>query len=304
MKGYKVFNPNWTCRDFQYEVGQTYEIDGELMICSRGFHFCENLIDCFNYYGFNPQNKVAEIEALGDIVSEGNKNATNKIKIVREMTWEEVLGKANIGENNTGKGNIGNFNSGWYNSGWYNSGDSNSGNFNSGWYNSGDNNSGSNNFGKKNSGYENVGNYNSGSYNVGFCNSGDFNLCDCSNGVFNTQEPKINIFNKPSNLTLSEWRQSKAFYLLYNIKTHCWIYSENMSEKEKSDHPKHKIAGGYLKVVSLHEAATEWWQRLEEEEKEIVKNIPNFDAEIFRQTLGIDINATTATQSGENNSGI
>ena len=25
MKGYKVFNPDWTCRNFQYEVGKTYE---------------------------------------------------------------------------------------------------------------------------------------------------------------------------------------------------------------------------------------------------------------------------------------
>lgn len=22
IKGYKVFNPDWTCRDFQYEVGK------------------------------------------------------------------------------------------------------------------------------------------------------------------------------------------------------------------------------------------------------------------------------------------
>lgn len=27
MKGYKVFNSDWTCRGFQYDVGQVYEID-------------------------------------------------------------------------------------------------------------------------------------------------------------------------------------------------------------------------------------------------------------------------------------
>lgn len=27
IKGYKVFNPDWTCRDFQYEVGKTFEDD-------------------------------------------------------------------------------------------------------------------------------------------------------------------------------------------------------------------------------------------------------------------------------------
>ena len=25
IKGYKVFNPDWTCRNFQYEVGKTFE---------------------------------------------------------------------------------------------------------------------------------------------------------------------------------------------------------------------------------------------------------------------------------------
>ena len=27
VKGYKVFNSDWTCRDFQFEVGKTYEED-------------------------------------------------------------------------------------------------------------------------------------------------------------------------------------------------------------------------------------------------------------------------------------
>ncbi len=27
MEGYKVFEPDWTCRGFQYEVGKTFEKD-------------------------------------------------------------------------------------------------------------------------------------------------------------------------------------------------------------------------------------------------------------------------------------
>ena len=26
IQAYKVFNPNWKCRDFQYEVGKTYQV--------------------------------------------------------------------------------------------------------------------------------------------------------------------------------------------------------------------------------------------------------------------------------------
>ena len=41
VKGYKVFNPDWTCRGFQYEVGKIFEEDVKPSCCDRGFHFCE-----------------------------------------------------------------------------------------------------------------------------------------------------------------------------------------------------------------------------------------------------------------------
>lgn len=43
MKGYKVFNKDWTCREFQYEVGKTYEMKEDPVCCKRGFHFCRKL---------------------------------------------------------------------------------------------------------------------------------------------------------------------------------------------------------------------------------------------------------------------
>ena len=44
MKAYKVFNPDWTCRGSQYKVGETYTLEGELEICSSGFHACKNAL--------------------------------------------------------------------------------------------------------------------------------------------------------------------------------------------------------------------------------------------------------------------
>lgn len=87
MKGYKVFNHDWTCRGFQYSVGKTFEEDVIPSCCEKGFHFCTELKDCFSYYCFDPLNKIAEIEALGEIDTEatGKKHCTNKIKIVREI---------------------------------------------------------------------------------------------------------------------------------------------------------------------------------------------------------------------------
>lgn len=107
VKGFKVFNPDWTCRGFQYEVGKVYEENVTPSVCDRGFHFCKQAKDCFNYYQFDPNNKVAEVIALGDIAEEGDKCCTNIIKIEREITWEEVLTIVNTGKACTGLCNSG-----------------------------------------------------------------------------------------------------------------------------------------------------------------------------------------------------
>ena len=114
MKGDKVFGPDWTCQGFQYEVGKTFEDDITPSCCNRGFHFCTDLKDCFSYYQFDPKNKVAEVEAIGDIDAEENdtKHCTNKIRIIRELTWEEVLKMVNTGKANAGFRNSGDRNSG------------------------------------------------------------------------------------------------------------------------------------------------------------------------------------------------
>ena len=137
MKGYKVFNKDWTCRWFQYEVGKTYEMKEDPVCCERGFHFCGKLIDCFNYYHFDSEHKVAEIEALGAIDDDGNeeKYCTNKIKIVRELTWHEVLDLVNTGKDNTGRRNTGDRNTGDWNTGNRNTGDWNSTDFSTGCFN-------------------------------------------------------------------------------------------------------------------------------------------------------------------------
>ena len=134
FKVFKVFNPDWTCnpngKPFQYAVGGTYEEDVKPMVCDRGFHFCEKAADCFNYYQFNPENKVAEVLALGEVDTDGTKSCTNKIQIVREIPWAELLEIVN-----TGKGCTGLCNSGDWNSGNRNSGDWNKTNFSNGCFN-------------------------------------------------------------------------------------------------------------------------------------------------------------------------
>lgn len=95
VKGYKVFKPDFTCRSFKYEVGNTYKHKGSIGLCKAGFHFCSQLKDCFNYYRFNPDNKVAEIVASGEVIVGNNNSVTSTIKIVRELSWNDVLNLGN-----------------------------------------------------------------------------------------------------------------------------------------------------------------------------------------------------------------
>ena len=347
VKGYKVFNHDWTCRGFQYEVGRTFKEKVNPQCCSDGFHFCKNVLDCFNYYPFDPENKVAEVTALGDVDCDGedSKCATNKIRIDRELSWHEVLelvnvghlntgfknigrrnsgnenignwnsGDRNVGDENSGDNNTGNYNSGNKNVGDYNSGDYNTGNqnrgfwntgirnrgyrntwncnighYNSGGHNTGDYNTGNYNKGCRNTGDYNTGNYNSGHHNIGYENSGDWNIASFCSGCFNTINQKLKFFDKDTDITFEQWRRSEAYRILLRIKDFKvdWVYDFDMTDEEKERYSSYKTTYGYLKVFDTSNATKEWWKSLTQHEKDIIRNIPNFDEDKFKMITGID----------------
>ena len=192
------------------------------------------------------------------------------------------------GNNNSGHENSGSNNSGDFNSGHGNSGDFNSGNDNSGHFNTGSINSGNDNSGNLNSGDTNSGHGNSGHGNIGDFNSGDWNKCNGSGGVFCTEDPTIKIFDKDTNMTLSEFRKSKYNRALRSVKLELTKWIE-YTEEEKKEDDKKRLIGGYLKEYSYKEACANWWDELTEENKEIIKSIPNFDADKFKEITGIKI---------------
>lgn len=250
MKGYKVFNPDWSCRGFQFEVGKIFEEDITPVCCERGFHFCTKASDCFKYYDFNPDNKIAEVEALGDISTnnDDSKCCTNKIHIVREISWQEALELVNFGKACTGICN-------------------------------------------RNNGNRNSGDYNNGDCNSGDWNSGDWNRTCFSNGCFNTESPKIFLFNKPSHWTYYDWLDSDARCILTGCPTNnlSWISKCDMTDEEKTAHPEYKVTGGFLKHIEKETERQKWWDSLSDSQKKTVKQLPNFDKDIFKEITGISV---------------
>ena len=88
IKGFKGFNPDMTCRGFQYEVGKEYETK-KAKACEEGFHFCEYPLDVLGYYTpstIKGMNRFCEVEGSGDFdKSESDKVACTKIKIKAEI---------------------------------------------------------------------------------------------------------------------------------------------------------------------------------------------------------------------------
>ena len=88
-KGYKAFNPDFTCNGKQYEENTIYEENGS-EICKAGvMHYCENPFDVLNYYPLvNESGEIsefAEVEPLGKIFRKENKSATNKLHIKAKL---------------------------------------------------------------------------------------------------------------------------------------------------------------------------------------------------------------------------
>ncbi|MBQ2174839.1 MAG: hypothetical protein II453_07220 [Alphaproteobacteria bacterium] len=291
MRGYKAFNSDLTCRGMQYEVGKEYKFNGEPIPCRQGFHFCETIADCYEFYPMRDDTRICEVEATGEVIAEGVKRVTNVIKILAEITCDN-LRKGNTGASNSGYSNSGNWNSGNWNSGNWNSGNWNSGYSNSGYRNSGNWNSGYSNSGYRNNGDSNSGDWNSGDWNSGDRNSGDWNSGDRNSGVFNTEKkPTIKMFDKDSTWTYDDWYDSRARRIMegcpYSYSD--YIIGSDMTDEEKENHPEYKTIGGFVKTfTATAEDKQKWWDSLSESDKNEVKALPNFDAGKFCKCVGIE----------------
>ena len=271
LYGWKGFNINQKgelyCRDKKYTLGEIAEQTGKLEICNNGLHFCWNVANVMDFYNFaNSDVVIGKVEILGDVVDNDDKtkSCTNKLKVVRlYKTKKQLMDMSNNGSNNTGYCNTGNWNTGYCNTGNRNTGNCNTGN-------------------------RNTGDWNTGDCNTGYRNTGDWNSCNFSNGLFNTISPKINLFNKPSNYTMEEFKRTKWYDALTNgiFRLTEWV---DWTEEELKEYENRKNSGGRQVPIDFKVACKKWWDTLSDEDREIIQTMPNFDKTIFTDITGIEL---------------
>ena len=86
MKMYKGFDKDLKCRDFQYEIGKTYE-EPTAELCEKGFHACEYPLDVFRYYEPGKMSRYCEVD-LDDVSAQkdnDSKRCGKKIAVKAEI---------------------------------------------------------------------------------------------------------------------------------------------------------------------------------------------------------------------------
>ena len=96
--GFKAADAELKCRDHQFEVGQTYTIEGEPVHCARGFHFCQNPLDVLNYYPLVQDDgkltRFMSVVASGTVLTDGDKSVSAAIHVKAELRLPEFIKSA------------------------------------------------------------------------------------------------------------------------------------------------------------------------------------------------------------------
>jgi hypothetical protein len=148
-------------------------------------------------------------------------------------------------------------------------------------------------------GYFSTGDFSTGDFSTGDCSTGyrstgyrstgDFSISNYSTGYFSTIDYSgFGAFDKPC--TPEEWAKAEKPNFIYFDLTE-WIDEEEMTAKEKEEHPEYETTNGYLKVYGYKEAWRKAWKGATKEDKELLYKLPNFDKEVFKKISGIDVDS-------------
>ena len=92
VTAYKGFDMNFRCRDFQFEIGRTYQHEGAVEACVSGFHACEYPLDVFRYY-HPATSRFAIVTQSGQLSRHHNdsKVASSVMRVESEIGLSELI---------------------------------------------------------------------------------------------------------------------------------------------------------------------------------------------------------------------
>lgn len=95
ITAYKGFDANWRCRGYQFEVGETYEHEGDVEACVSGFHACEYPLHVLRYY--KPSSSVFAVVQQSGTLSRhcvDSKIASSKLRITAQIDLGDLINAA------------------------------------------------------------------------------------------------------------------------------------------------------------------------------------------------------------------
>ena len=98
-KAFDLKNGNLFCRGYQFALNEWSKEEFNIKPCERGYHYCTNLFEIFNYYCGEIDKDIAIYECeVGDevIKTKISKCCTNKIKPVKRLYKEDVIKLLNV----------------------------------------------------------------------------------------------------------------------------------------------------------------------------------------------------------------
>ena len=204
-------------------------------------------------------------------------------------TGDRSTGDRSTGNNSTGDRSTGNYSTGNYSTGHYSTGNYSTGNRSIGYYSTGHCSTGDYSTGHSSTGDRSTGHYSTGNYSTGNYSTGHYSTCDYAVGVFQTVQDccgGFSAFNVPC--SREHWDASEKPRCLHFPLT-AWVEAEDMSPAEKSDNPLYETTGGYLKVLGFKEAFSASCRSATDDDIELLKQLPNFDADVFFDVSGYDV---------------
>ena len=89
MKVYKATDKDMKCRGFQYELGKTAEVEGDIELCEKGLHACEMPLDVLGHYAPGDGSRYFEAE-LEDVSDEKRSDDTKRVG--KKLTLSAEIG--------------------------------------------------------------------------------------------------------------------------------------------------------------------------------------------------------------------